>query len=125
MSDLSRRDLLKVAVTASALVSTGCAKASSPPAETNQAGNKTEKPMAAASPPIQTILGLEALPKAGVWPTDPFFCVHHNDEYPAGNAVAGLLLLWKAGRLKRLRKRRLVHVSRTTSRRLPRHLTEG
>lgn len=37
------------------------------------------------------MLKITALPKSGPWPTaDPFlFCVHHNDQYPAGNEEMG------------------------------------
>jgi redox-sensitive bicupin YhaK (pirin superfamily) len=85
MSDLSRRDLLKAAATAGALASAGCADA------TPQPSAPPSKELPSSTPAIDPVLGIEPLPKAGVWPTaDPFlFCVHHNDFYPAGNPIAG------------------------------------
>jgi quercetin 2,3-dioxygenase len=77
MSDMTRRDVVKV-VAAAAVVATGCSKA----------------PVAAvaeAKPTVDPVLKVVQLPSAGPWPTlDPFlFCVHHNDQYPAGNAQLG------------------------------------
>jgi hypothetical protein len=46
---------------------------------------------AVTADPEAAISGIETLPEAGPWPTqDPFlFCVHHNDQYPAGTGNLG------------------------------------
>lgn len=45
-------------------------------------------------------LSVTALPAAGPWPTlDPFlFCVHHRDEFPAGNGAMGVAAQQLRGR---------------------------
>ena len=82
MKTLSRRDALKLIAVAGVAV-TGC---------TNQAGeqrvsNKQNKTQSSIDP----ILSVRPLPSMGPWPTiDPFlFCVHHVDDYPAGNGKLG------------------------------------
>ena len=74
---MTRREAVK-AVAAAAVVVTGCSKA-------------TESAVAEVIPAVDPVLEVEPLPQAGPWPTlDPFlFCVHHNDQYPAGNAEFG------------------------------------
>lgn len=77
MGDMTRRDAVKT-VAAAAVVATGCSRAKGPA-------------VAKAAPPVDSVLKVVRLPDAGPWPTlDPFlFCVHHNDQYPAGNAQLG------------------------------------
>ena len=93
MKDLTRRDAIRTVAAWSALTASGCGKTGTeakalplpPSPNTDFTTTDTEKP------PMNPVLHVERLPSAGPWPTrDPFlFCVHHNDEYPAGNGTAG------------------------------------
>ena len=80
--EISRRELLKIlaAGAATAGVMSGCTH----PKESQV--NKT-----ASTSQGNPILGMMPLPQTGPWPTqDPFlFCVHHNDQYPAGTEACG------------------------------------
>ncbi len=77
--ELTRRELLKI-------LAAGAATAGGISACKSIQGEKV-KPEFKGNP----ILGMVPLPQSGPWPTqDPFlFCVHHNDQYPEGNAACG------------------------------------
>lgn len=86
MSDVTRRDGLKLIAVAGAAASAGCAPTTTPPEEARPV---TQQPPASPTPPPDLVLGTTRL--AFPWATrDPFlFCVHHDDRYPAGNEAMG------------------------------------
>ncbi|MEZ4326506.1 MAG: pirin family protein [Polyangiales bacterium] len=99
MSDVSRRDTLKVLAATGAAAAVGCrvdggqhgaqtAAEADPPAHTPAHGtpsSMTDTPSASVSPV------LSAEPLGFLWRTnDPFlFCAHHLDQYPTGNERFG------------------------------------
>ena len=86
MTGFSRRDALKL------LAASPVACSSKVTAESSQArkSNKKERSKPKETKLSNPIRSITALPQ-GPWPTeDPFlFCVHHNDQYPKGNANFG------------------------------------
>jgi len=83
MSDLSRREALKL-VAASAVGAPAACTAPAGPAA-------SPAPESVALPPPAADPVLRVRPLGYVWPTqDPFlFCVHHADAYPAGDGTFG------------------------------------
>lgn len=84
MKKVDRRDALLTLAAAPAVVAVGCQK----PAATGDAGR--EKLMSVETVPEPSPV-VRITPLGWVWHTlDPFlFCVHHDDQYPAGNAELG------------------------------------
>lgn len=93
MSDIARRDALKI-IAAGAAVVAGCAK---PDAATGAAARPSPSTDPTPMPPSAPTSTPEADPILGTsplgfpWQTvDPFlFCVHHDDRYPRGNGRMG------------------------------------
>lgn len=92
MADITRRDALKVLVTASAVAATGCHEVTR---ESESTG--VDPAPAAAARPATEVLPAEPHPVQRVtplgfpWQTpDPFIaCMYHDDDYPAGNEQLG------------------------------------
>jgi redox-sensitive bicupin YhaK (pirin superfamily) len=87
MSDVSRREAIKMLVAAGASTAAACAEPTAPKGPPKSAASEPPKPGAVEPPPAVT-----RLTKLGFqWPTsDPFlFCVHHDDRYPAANEAMG------------------------------------
>jgi redox-sensitive bicupin YhaK (pirin superfamily) len=78
MADVNRRDALKLVAAAGAAAAAGCSK-----------HPRTEEARAMTEADDHAILNV--IPLGFPWKTpDPFlFCVHHDDEYPAGNDQLG------------------------------------
>ncbi|MBK8590154.1 MAG: pirin family protein [Sandaracinaceae bacterium] len=93
MSELGRRDTLKILASASAAAAVGCRVDESPagraqtPHEPPTGSSDVTTPSTPAS--ADAVLGSERL--GFLWRTvDPFlFCAHHLDRYPTGNAQFG------------------------------------
>jgi redox-sensitive bicupin YhaK (pirin superfamily) len=93
MSELGRRDTLKILASASAAAAVGCRVDESPagraetPSSTPTGSSDVTTPSTPAS--ADPVLGSERL--GFLWRTvDPFlFCAHHLDRYPTGNAQFG------------------------------------
>ena len=90
MSKLSRRDALKAVAALGAMASGGCVEAKER-GSSNSADDRAPESVPKEKPVPDVVEAMTALPAQGPWPTrDPFlFCVHHNDQYPAGNGQAG------------------------------------
>jgi len=86
MSDIPRRDALKIIAVGAAAVA-GCAKPGAPEEAMARQSSATEPPM--PTPDVNPIL--KTSPLGFPWQTvDPFlFCVHHDDHYPRGNGKMG------------------------------------
>ena len=86
MSKLSRREALKFLAAGPVACSSKVAKKDFDASESKKTGYLAAKEHTLANP----IRSIKSLPQ-GPWPTeDPFlFCVHHNDQYPKGNARFG------------------------------------
>jgi redox-sensitive bicupin YhaK (pirin superfamily) len=84
MSEVTRRDALKLLASAGAAVGAGCADPAAEPAS-----HASHASGAAAAPEVDPVLA--TLPLGFPWQTrDPFlFCVHHDDRYPRGNEQYG------------------------------------
>jgi redox-sensitive bicupin YhaK (pirin superfamily) len=84
MDELTRRDALKALTVAGATVATGCTDTVRKP---EAGGASQSQPVAARVDAVTYVEPLGPPP----WKTpDPFlFCVHHDDQYPAGNEHMG------------------------------------
>lgn len=98
MSDVGRRDTLKILATTGAVAAVGCRVDASPSSTAGVAPAQTETPSESQHTMTQTPLDtassdpvLSAERLGFLWRTqDPFlFCAHHLDQYPAGNAQFG------------------------------------
>lgn len=80
MSEVTRRDAIKLLLAAGAVASTAC--------DAKPVSSAPNAP--AADEDVDPILASEALSEPPWQTRDPFlFCVHHDDHYPAGNAQLG------------------------------------
>lgn len=87
MSEITRRDTLKLLATVGAGATLGCREGS----ETSGPAT-TEPPVSEATAIVESIDPvLSSEPLGFLWKTrDPFlFCAHHDDRYPAGNEALG------------------------------------
>ncbi len=99
MSELTRRDAIKMLATVGAGAAVGCRAAGSEPLSPNANANTnvhTHAPEGDISAEVAEVAEggspiLSAEPLAFLWRThDPFlFCAHHDDRFPAGNAEFG------------------------------------
>jgi quercetin 2,3-dioxygenase len=87
MSEVSRREAIRMMAAAGVAATTGCTNTEENPDDVAVPMKKTVEAISEPEP----VLRITPLPSAGPWPTeDPFlFCVHHNDVYPAGNGELG------------------------------------
>ena len=93
MTDLTRRDALKILAATGTTLGVGCKSESRAPASISEqeAPDKPAQVAPKATLKVDTVIETSALSPGTPWPTrDPFlFCVYHDDAYPAGNEKLG------------------------------------